>query len=87
MDTQQYYLVAVDTGTLRFTARGRRELGRLFAYADIDLAQVRTLAAYQAAVIDVRRAVQGMTSRHFKESACRQVALAAFHASNEDRPS
>ena len=37
MDTRQYYLVDVDSGRLRFTPKGRRELGRLFRFAGIDL--------------------------------------------------
>jgi hypothetical protein len=73
MDTRQYYLVDVDSGSLRFTPRGRRELGRLFRFAGIDLEGVRTQEAYHQGLRQVRQAVQGVASRAFVRPVCGPV--------------
>jgi hypothetical protein len=73
MDTRQYYLVDVDSGRLRFTPKGRRELGRLFRFAGVDLEGVRTQEAYHRGLVQVRQAVQGMASRYFVRPVCAPV--------------
>lgn len=85
MDTEQYYLVDVATGSLRFTAKGRRELGRLFRFAGIKLGGIRTQDDYRQAVLRVRRAIEGMTSRQFMESDCHRLSRAAFDQDRTDR--
>ncbi len=75
MDTQQYYLVDIKTGRLRFTPKGRQKLGSLFGFAGIELSSVRTQEDYRQAALRVRQAVQGMASRQFAQTGSPLVSL------------